>query len=218
MSCLPSFSLKERTGVGPQFTGIDLSGTSRNSRILVVSTFHTVTLGENFLPFPRIIPSQSHLDHTSPLDHASFDHTSLSATTIQSLPPHYTTKVDTITMKSEFLAILAVLLSFGIATPLVEKQGSNCRNFTIPVPISAYNAPAAQIPTSLSEETLTAFVSALGEIVFSHLVTGTYETSMIYCEPQGYNETRAKTLQFFVHGATYTKGCEYLVIFLRKLH
>jgi hypothetical protein len=221
MSHLPSFPLKERRGVALQFTGISSSGMSRNSRIWIelnwiVSTFHTVTVTlENFSSLPSIPHNIPSLDHTSPLRHTSFDHTS-SVPTIQSLP-HCTTKVDTITMKSQFLAILAALLSFGIATPLVEKQGANCRNLTISVPISAYNAPESQIPTSLSEETLTAFFSALGEIVFSQLVTGTYDTSLIYCEPQGYNETREKTLQFFVHGATYTKGCKYLVLFSKKV-
>jgi hypothetical protein len=148
MSHLPSFPLKERRGVALQFTGISSSGMSRNSRIWIelnwiVSTFHTVTVTlENFSSLPSIPHNIPSLDHTSPLRHTSFDHTS-SVPTIQSLP-HCTTKVDTITMKSQFLAILAALLSFGIATPLVEKQGANCRNLTISVPISAYNAPESQ--------------------------------------------------------------------------
>jgi hypothetical protein len=112
-------------------------------------------------------------------------------------------------MKSQFFAVLAVLLSFGIATPLVEKQGSNCINFTISTPISSYCAPASQIPTSLSFQTLTAFINALGEIVFSDLVTGTYNTAATYCEPQVYNPSHENTLQFLVHGASYTKGCKY---------
>jgi hypothetical protein len=176
-----------------------------------VSTFHTVTL-EKFPGFFHSIFSS--LDHTSflaPLPITPLLITPFSVTTIQSLP-HCTTKFDTFTMKPQFFAVLAALLSLCTATPLVEtygSYGSNCINFTISTPISAYCAPASQIPTSISFQTLTAFIDALGEIVFSDLVTGTYTTAATYCEPQVYNLSRANTLQFLVHGASYTKGCEY---------
>jgi hypothetical protein len=206
---MPSFPLKKRRGVGPQFTGIYLSSMSRNSRIWIMSTFHNVTL-EKFSS-NSIFSSLSHTSlSSSPLLVTPRSTTPLFITTIQS-PPHCTTKVDTLTMKSQFFAVLATLLSLCTATPLVEKYSSNCINFTISTPISAYCAPASQIPTSISFQTLTAFIDALGEIVFSDLVTGTYTTAATYCEPQVYNLSRANTLQFLVHGASYTKGCKYHV-------
>jgi hypothetical protein len=117
-------------------------------------------------------------------------------------------------MRPQFLAILAVLLSLLSlcgATPLVKEQSSNCRNITISVPISAWNTPISEslVPTSISVASLLSLLNGLGALTFSYFVTGTYETAATYCEPQVYDPSRENTLQFLVHGATYTKSCKY---------
>jgi hypothetical protein len=52
---------------------------------------------------------------------------------------------------------------------------------------------------------VTNLLSTLSSLIFNNIVHGTFTIAGRYCEPESYNESRTNTLQFLLHGATYTR-------------
>jgi len=91
--------------------------------------------------------------------------------------------------------VMAGIASLVLSSPVavVERTDSEpyCINITIPVTISAENYVLP--PTSP---------------LTYRLIQGAFNISARYCEPQVKDSSRADTLQFLVHGLTYTKNCK----------
>ena len=105
-----------------------------------------------------------------------------------------------------------ILCTLTTAVPLnasTNSTGPSCTTFTVPISVSALNA---NFPPDFTTSSLLSVVSAVGLVVFNSLVTDTYTISATYCEPEVIVESRRSTLQFLVHGATYTKKCEWIFV------
>lgn len=103
------------------------------------------------------------------------------------------------------LGLAAFHIHLGTGSPLLARHGPICQNITIPVTISSNNArfPADFSPTSITLDNL---VTNLGSWLFDVLVEGTFNIAGSYCEPEVHVPSRANTLQFLVHGATYDRN------------
>jgi adenosylmethionine-8-amino-7-oxononanoate aminotransferase len=71
------------------------------------------------------------------------------------------------------------------------------RNTIVSMPPDTTWAQGIDIVTNL--------LSTLSSLIFNNIVHGTFTIAGRYCEPEIYNESRTNTLQFLLHGATYTR-------------
>ena len=78
---------------------------------------------------------------------------------------------------------------------------SKCRDVTFTVSATAENQVAADPPPDLLN--LDASLTFLAQTIELTTVSGTQKLYGQYCEPTVKNHSRAKTLQFLVHGITY---------------
>lgn len=78
---------------------------------------------------------------------------------------------------------------------------SNCRDVTFTVSATTQNQVAANPPSNLLN--LDASLAFLAQPIKLNTVSGTQKLYGQYCEPTVKNPSRAKTLQFLVHGITY---------------
>lgn len=82
------------------------------------------------------------------------------------------------------------------------RQEPRCSNITIPVTISSENA---NVPDGFSFGTPDA-AEVIANLKFNFSVQSTYNIAATFCEPEVFVPVRANTLQFLVHGATYTRS------------
>jgi len=103
------------------------------------------------------------------------------------------------------LSLLFILLVGQSAGAVLIKKQTNCQNITIPVSAAANNAA---LPDTLTYLTLSTLLGSLDALIFDTLISGDFNISATYCAPTVNIPSRANTLQFLVHGITYTRSCK----------
>ena len=99
--------------------------------------------------------------------------------------------------------ILFLLVYVTICSPIEQaRHEPRCSNITIPVTISSENA---DLPSGFSFDTPDA-AEVVTNLKFNVSIHSTYNIAATFCEPKVFVQTRANTLQFLVHGATYTRS------------
>lgn len=89
-------------------------------------------------------------------------------------------------------------------------SGPTCYNITIPVKVSYTNQKLSPL-TDLSEQGIQQYLAAAAITPALYITgSGTYSISARYCEPEVQIASRKNTLQFLVHGLTYTRNCKSL--------
>jgi hypothetical protein len=112
---------------------------------------------------------------------------------------------------AKFLGALLLAASFApsLATPApLFKREPTCYNITFPVTISAENADLPSLSTLQALGPVAWLADIVLDVLFDIPATGTYTIAARYCEPEVYNASRHDTLQFLVHGLSYTRNCE----------
>ena len=112
---------------------------------------------------------------------------------------HLQRKFSTAKMFFTVFVTFLTLLHHILAAP-------TCTTLSIPVSISARNA---HFPPDFTTTSLLSIVGALGAVIFDSLITDTYTIVGTYCEPEVLVESRRETVQLLVHGATYTRSCQF---------
>jgi hypothetical protein len=99
--------------------------------------------------------------------------------------------------------ILFLLVYITICSPIEQaRHEPRCSNITIPVTISSKNA---DLPSGFSFGTPDA-AEVVTKLKFNVSIHSTYNIAATFCEPEVFVPTRVNTLQFLVHGATYTRS------------
>ncbi|KAB8360934.1 hypothetical protein FH972_024666 [Carpinus fangiana] len=121
------------------------------------------------------------------------------------VPDEIYTGVQAIAMLSNiFLGSLWLAASMVSANPLHHKKGPTCTNIVLPVEASATHK---KVPDDLlsnlpsSPEAIKKLADGLPNIT----VSGTWTIHGRYCKPEKDVRSRRHTLQYLVHGATYTR-------------
>ena len=105
--------------------------------------------------------------------------------------------------------LLATSLVLSVATPpQLLKREPTCYNVTFPVTISVESGNLPSLATFQALGLIAWLEDVALDLVFDVPATGTYTIAARYCEPEVYVESRYFTLQFLVHGLTYTRNCE----------
>ena len=105
---------------------------------------------------------------------------------------------------SQTLALILVHLAYvTICSPIEQTRSEpRCSNITIPVTISSNNA---DLPSGFSLVAPDA-AEVVTNLKFNVSIHSTYNIAATFCEPEVFVPTRVNTLQFLVHGATYTRS------------
>lgn len=101
--------------------------------------------------------------------------------------------------------LLTVFVTFLTLLHLIL-AAPTCTTLSIPISVQARNA---HFPADFTTTSLLSIVGALGAVVFDSLITDTYTIVGTYCEPEVLVESRKETIQLLVHGATYTRSCQF---------
>ena len=102
-------------------------------------------------------------------------------------------------------AFITTLLAALAPASAASEPTLQCREFKVPVTAEALNKELSlDLSTLLDLSSLTKLLASV-EGLPTRLVGGTYSVSARYCEPLVDVPHRRNTLQFLVHGITYTK-------------
>lgn len=105
-----------------------------------------------------------------------------------------------------YLCLWAAGLSIA-QRQILFSRGPSCSEFKIPVQVNTMNFyinPNVNSTAALNN-TMQNIFSGLVNLVSNVTVSGTYNISARYCEPEFRNSSRSNTIQLLVHGITYTK-------------
>ncbi|CAG8971836.1 hypothetical protein HYALB_00001947 [Hymenoscyphus albidus] len=102
-----------------------------------------------------------------------------------------------------FISKLTTLVAFGTVSTAtaIQKRGPTCSNVSFNVNINVLNFNL----TGLDPNNLLGTFGSLPNPTLGVAVSSNFHIAGRFCEPEVVNPSRQNTLQFLVHGATYTR-------------